>query len=153
MTEICERVRCFVADAYTCDRVLVLTCLYTRHEWECERARAHERVCLVARASAPNLASTFRRCGPRAVGLSGVLLGLLGVHVQREHRRVEHRVGVKHGLRMRRFRPAARHVPDALGRSSMRRGPLCAAPPPMRTNACAHTRTGTRLRGRPRLYV
>ena len=69
-----------------------------------------------------------------------------GVGLQRQHRRVEHRVGVKLVLCMRRlFGPAARTMADALGRASMRRGPLCAAAPPM----CARVRTraGTRLRG------
>ena len=41
--------------------------------------------------------------------------------------------------------PAARTMADALGRASMRRGPLCAAAPPMR--ARVRTRAGTRLRG------
>ena len=37
------------------------------------------------------------------------------------------------------FGPAARHRRrDALGGTSMRRGPLCAAAPPMRARACAH---------------
>ena len=42
------------------------------------------------------------------------------------------------------FRPGGAHY-GALGRASMRRGPLCAAAPPMR--ACVRTRAGTRLRG------
>jgi hypothetical protein len=41
--------------------------------------------------------------------------------------------------------PATHHAADALGRTSMRRGPLCAAAPPMR--ARVRTRAGTRLRG------
>jgi hypothetical protein len=41
--------------------------------------------------------------------------------------------------------PAARTMADALGRASVRRGPLCAAAPPMR--ARVRTRAGTRLRG------
>ncbi len=34
--------------------------------------------------------------------------------------------------------PAARTMADALGRSSMRRGPLCAAAPPMCVRMCPH---------------
>jgi hypothetical protein len=41
--------------------------------------------------------------------------------------------------------PAARTMADALGRASVRRGPLCAAAPPMR--ARVRTRAGTGLRG------
>jgi hypothetical protein len=70
---------------------------------------------------------------------------LLCVGVQREHRRVEHRVGVEHARGMRLSGPAARTMADALGRASVRRGPLCAAAPPMR--ARDRTRAGTRLRG------
>ncbi len=49
----------------------------------------------------------------------------------------------------RRREPAA----GALGRSPMRRGRGAPAAPPMRARACARTRTGPRLRGRPRMYV
>ncbi len=70
------------------------------------RARACVRVRLGAHASAPTHASAFRRRGPRVARLAGVPLG---VGVQREHRRVEHRVCVEHGRGMRRlFGPAAR---------------------------------------------
>jgi hypothetical protein len=43
---------------------------------------------------------------------------------------------------------AARHRRrDALGGSSVRRGPLCAAAPPMRVRACVRRHVGTRMRG------
>ncbi len=49
---------------------------------------------------------------------------------------------------------AARHRRrDALGGSSMRRGPLCAAAPPMRARVCVRRRVGSRVRGCPRVQV
>ena len=89
---------------------------------------ARARVCLGAHVSAPKRVSPFCRRGPRVAWLAGVLPGY---SIQREHRRVEHRVG--HGVDRgrRRFRPAARPcggrarpVFDALR-------PLCAAAPPL----------------------
>jgi hypothetical protein len=70
----------------------------------------------------------------------------VGVGVQREHRRVEHR-GSHHVVRgMRRSRPGgAPSWRDALGRASVRRGRLCVAAPPMR--ARVRTLAGPRLRG------
>ena len=59
-------------------------------------------------------AGPFRRRGPRVARLAGVLHG---DGVQREHRRVEHRVCFELLPGMRRFRPAARTAADALGRS------------------------------------
>jgi hypothetical protein len=95
----------------------------------CVRERVRVRVRFGAHASAPTHASAFRRRRPRAARLAGVQLG---VGVQREHRRLEHRVGhhVAWGMR----RPCLGGAPrqDALGGSLVRRGPLCAAAPPMR---------------------
>ncbi len=54
----------------------------------CVRARV--RVRFGAHASVPTRASAFRRRGSRVARLAGVLLG---VGVQRQHRRVEHGVG------------------------------------------------------------
>jgi hypothetical protein len=49
---------------------------------------------------------------------------------------------------------AARHRRrDALGGSSMRRGPLCAAAPPMRARMYVRRRVGTRMRGCARVQV
>ncbi len=103
----------------------------TRAPTFCVRARARVRVRLGSHASAPTRASAFRRRGPRVARLAGVPLG---IGVQREHRRLEHRRGHRLVLCMRRlFGPAARHRRrDALGGSSMRRGPLCVTGPPMR---------------------
>ena len=75
----------------------------------CVHARV--RVGLGAPATAPNRASPFRRRGPRAARLAGVLLG---VRIQREYRRVEHRRGHHVVLCTRRFRPAARTACNAL---------------------------------------
>jgi surface protein len=50
--------------------------------------------------------------------------------------------------------PAARHRRrDALGGTSMRGGPLCAAAPPARARARVRSRVGTRMRGCLRVYV
>ncbi len=47
---------------------------------------------------------------------------------------------------------AARHRRrDALGGSSVRRGPLCAAGPPVHARAYVRRRVGTRMCGRPRV--
>jgi hypothetical protein len=83
----------------------------------CVRARV--RVRLGAHASVPTRASAFRRRGSRVARLAGVLLG---VGVQRQHRRMEYRIGHHVVLCMRRFRPAMRNAAAALGRSSMTRG-------------------------------
>ncbi len=91
----------------------------------CVRACARVRVRLGAHASAPTHASDFRRRRPRVARLVGVQRS---VGVQREHRRMEHRRGhhVVPGMR-RLFGPGgAPPWRDALGGSSMRRGPLCA---------------------------
>ncbi len=80
--------------------------------------------------SAWTKASAFRRRGPRLARLAGVLPR---VGVRRGHRRVEHRACHRLVLCMRRLSARRR---DALGGSSMRRGPLCAAGPPMRARAC-----------------
>jgi hypothetical protein len=82
-------------------------------------------------------------CEPLPVGVDRVRLRRAGVlrcvGVQRQQRRVEHRVGHQFGLGMRRSRPRRRALRrDALGRASVRRGRLCAAAPPMRARV-AHT--------------
>jgi hypothetical protein len=65
------------------------------------------RVCSGAHASAPQRSSPFRRRRPRVARLAGVPVG---VGVQREHRRVEHRACHRDERGMRRlFGPAARH--------------------------------------------
>jgi hypothetical protein len=98
------------------------------------RPCARARVCVCDRAPthpAPTHASAFRPRGPYVARLGGGLAGVrLCVGVQREHRRVEHRVGhhVVRGMR-RLFGPGG--APPQAGRApagcSMRRGPLCAA--------------------------
>ncbi len=72
--------------------------------------------------------------------------------VQRGHQQMEHRLNVNDALGMRRFRPAARTAANALGRSWMWRGRRSRW---HRRCACvsAHTCTGTRLRGCPRVHV
>jgi hypothetical protein len=86
-------------------------------------------------------------CEPLPVGVDRVRLRragvLLGVGVQRQHRRVEHRVGVEHGLGMRRFRPRrralcggrARRVVDA-ARPVVRSGTADAR---ARAHTCRHS--------------
>jgi hypothetical protein len=79
------------------------------------------RACVCDRAhtySALKRMSTIRRCRPRAARLAGVRL----VGVQREHRRMEHRLCHLVVLCMRHFRPVARHAADALGQCSMGHG-------------------------------
>jgi hypothetical protein len=72
------------------------------------RGSMRVRLGLGAHISAPKRASTFRRRGLRVPRLAGVHVR---EDVQREHRRVEHRVGVEHGRRMRHFgRRATRSV-------------------------------------------
>jgi hypothetical protein len=66
-------------------------------------------------------------CEPLLVGVDRVRLRragvLLGVGVQRGHRRVEHRVDHHVAVGMRRLvGPATPTMADALGRASMRRG-------------------------------
>ena len=63
------------------------------------------------RASATKRAGTFRRRGPRVVRLAGFPVG---IGVQREHRRVEHRVVDGLDRCMRRFLPAARTAAEAV---------------------------------------
>ncbi len=63
------------------------------------------------RASVTKRAGTFRRRGPRVVRFAGLPVG---IGVQREHRRVEHRVVDGLDPCMRRFRPAARTVAEAV---------------------------------------
>ncbi len=63
------------------------------------------------RASATKRAGTFRRRGPRVVRLAGFPVG---IGVQREHRRVEHRVVDGLDQCMRRFPPAARTAAEAV---------------------------------------
>ncbi len=124
----------------------------------CPQTGQHERLCALVRGRTRIHTHTYPRRIVRdlsagvdcAVRLAGVLWA---VHVQREHRCMEHCTCLRLVLGVRRFGPATRHVPDALGRASMLRGPLCAAALPMHANVCAHTRTGTRLRGHPRVYV
>ncbi len=89
-------------------------------------------------------------CEPLPVGVDRVRLrraGVLqGVGVQREHRRVEHRVRHLVVLCMRRSRPGGAHYGGrARPGFGAARGPLCAAAPPIR--ACVRTRASTRLRG------
>jgi hypothetical protein len=100
------------------------------------RLGARVRVRLGARASAPTHASAFRRRRPRVARLAGVQLC---VGFQREHRRVGHRVSHRLVQCMRRpFGPGG--GPPRAGRApagcSIRRGPLCAAAPPMRARVC-----------------
>ncbi len=96
-------------------------CLYLYMSLSIYRPCVHAflRECFGARVSAPDRARTFRwRRLRRVVRLAGVYREF---GVQREHRRVEHRGRVEHVRGKCRFRPR-RHVADALGRSSMRRG-------------------------------
>jgi hypothetical protein len=95
----------------------------------CVRVRAMC-VCVGVPASAPTRASTSRRRQASRSRLAGVLLG---VGLQREHRRVEHRLRHNVVPGKRRSRSLRR---TALGRSSTHARPLCAAVPPM--FACVH---------------
>ncbi len=83
---------------------------------------AHARECSRTHACAPKRASPFPRRRRRVVRLVGVPLC---EGVQREHRRLEHRISVNHAVGMRRSRPAAR-----LRGGRARSGVRC---------ACAHT--------------
>ncbi len=77
---------------YICTASNVPTC--------CVRARERVRLRSGAHTSTPAHASAFCRLRPRVARLAGVPVG---VGVQREHRRVEHRVCVGHGRGMRRL--------------------------------------------------
>ncbi len=112
------------------------------HVCACARVRSG------AHASAPTHASAFRRRGPRVARGAGVRVG---VGVQREHRRVEHCACHLVVCGMRRLSGPG-GAPLQAGRArrcSMRRGPLCAAAPPMRARARVRRRVGMRMRGRP----
>ncbi len=91
-------------------------------------------------------ASAFRRRGPRVARLAGVLLGVV---VQREHRRVEHRVGHNVGLCMRRlFGEAARQRKrDALGRVFDAARAVVRGGDRRCARACVRRRVGMRMRG------
>ncbi len=106
------------------------------------------RVRLGAHASAPALASAFRRRGPRVVRLAGVRVR---VGVQREHRRVEHRACDYVVPSMRRLSGPGGAPPQA-GRA--RPGVRCGAGRcARRDRRCARARgrrrVGMRMRGRP----
>ena len=90
--------------------------------------------------------SPFCPRGPHAAQLAGVLLG---VRVQREHRRVEHRVGQQLVLGMRRFRLGRR----ATAGGTRSGGVADAARAVVRADvwARARRRVGARMRGRPRV--
>jgi hypothetical protein len=126
------------ASGHTDERIADAGPPHTRADVLLPSARAGECACEWAPTHPRRpMRAPFRRRGPRAARLAGVLV-CVGV-VQREHRRVEHRVGhhVVLGMRLC-FGPPARHrLRDALGESSMRRGPLCAAGPPMRARVWA----------------
>ncbi len=79
-------------------------CVRHRCAHMCAQVRAHTpgRMDMGAHASAPTHTNAFRRRGPRAAWLAGVPLG---VGIQREHRRVEHRGCHRLVPGMRRFRP------------------------------------------------
>jgi hypothetical protein len=84
----------------------------------CVRAGARSCVCVRAPASAPTRASTSRRRRVSSSRLAGVFLG---VGLQREHRRVEHRLRHDVVPGMRRFRPGAhRGGLRSVGRRRMR---------------------------------
>jgi hypothetical protein len=100
--------RAHVRDVHTC----ASTCV-----------RAHMGVWVWAHTYPRRNVSTFHRRGPHVVRLAGVRLSRPIVGVQREHRRVEHRVSHHVVPGTRRFRPAARH------RSGRARSVLCAARP------------------------
>jgi hypothetical protein len=95
-------------------------------------------------------AETRNRASPLPIGVERVRLrraGVrLGVGVQREHRRVEHRGRHHVNPGMRRSRRGGAHY-GGRARPGLRcgAGRLCAAAPPMRTRV--RTRAGTRLRG------
>jgi hypothetical protein len=121
--------------------------------------RGGDRRCARACASVPNLgahtfaparASAFRRRGPRVARRAVVLLG---VGVQRGHRRVEHRACdlVVRGMRRLSGEAARLRRQMRSAGSSVRRGPLCAAAPPMRARVCARRRVRTRMRGCARM--
>ncbi len=104
------------------------------HPCVCARACVRSGACV----SAPNRASTFRRRGTRAARLAGVCII---VFVQREHRRVEHRVAHLVVLGMRRFRPAARHRSRGARSGLGAARHLCATAPPMRARIRVRTYT------------
>jgi hypothetical protein len=118
----------------------------------CVRPRARVRVCdWACMYPRRHMRAPFRRRGPRVARLAGVRVGS---SVQREHRRVEHRVGHNRVLCMRRlFGPGrrttaagrARRVVDAWRGSSMRGGAADTRAPARRR------RVGTRMRGCPRV--
>jgi hypothetical protein len=100
--------------------------------------RARSCACVGAPASAPTRASTSRFCRASRSRRAGFPEG---VGLQREHRRVEHRLRHDVVLGMRRSRPGRAPRRTALGRSLTHAQPLCAAAPPMsvraRVRACA----------------
>jgi hypothetical protein len=131
--------------AYVCVHVRLCVCLYSFQihisgleisPRVCARVhvmctRAH--MCVGANVAALRLRALHAAVDLRVRRLAGVLRC---VGVQRGHQRLEHRVGQRPGLRMRRLSgPAACHTADALGRCPMRRG-HCAAAPPMMPRAC-----------------
>jgi hypothetical protein len=150
----CEWVRVRVL-AYACDRVRALpmrsyaACVRVRYTDEriadagpphtrarllrpCARARV--RVRLGAHASAPTHASAFRRwLGAQAFQQASAFNANIGAW---NTARVLTLEGVCAAVSAAAARHRRRH---ALGGSSMRRGPLCAAAPPMRARVCAQT--------------
>ncbi len=79
-------------------------CLHHLRAHVCVHVSARVCVCSGAHVSAPKRVGAFRRRGSRVVRLAGVPVG---VGVQREHRRVEHRIVDGLDQCMRRFPPAA----------------------------------------------
>jgi hypothetical protein len=160
----CARVRCalFVRPSiggtrtYTAYAYLMHACIYIHARLATptngspmQARRTHSRTCCVrarARVRVCDLAPTHPRRhmrarsvgdGPRVARLAGVLL--CG-GVQREHRRVEHRACHRLEPGMRRLSGPGGAATAGGTRSagwSVRRGPLCAAAPPMRARACA----------------
>jgi hypothetical protein len=118
----------------------------------CDWARACVRVRLGAHASAPTRASAFRRRHrPRVASARR--------HSRRRRRstRTSARGTPPQCQTCSRYAPPFRPggaplQAGALDGSSMRRGPLCAAAPRMRSRVCQRRRVGTRMRGCPRVW-
>jgi hypothetical protein len=125
---------CIHAASYSGERIADAGPPHTRADVlrpVCARA---VRVRLGAHASAPTRASAFRRRERHVARRAGVQLG---VGVQREHRRVEHRASHLVGKRMRRpFRPWRRTT--AGGTRSV--GRRCASRCARRRRRCARAR-------------
>ncbi len=115
-----------------------------RHVRAEARVRARARVCACTRPHPCRRVQALPAAAERRVNrLAGVQLG---VGLQREHRRVEHRLRHELVQRMRHSRPARALRRTALGRSPTHARPLCSAAPPMRARARAGAHVAMHIR-------